>query len=257
MVEEAMRATCLLMICFLWGAAAAGLTRSADLQVIRHNCGEAADGRISAMAARARNQAANYFAEIGFVLEIKDIARKVEVFCTQESARQALAAAFKTPGTEIPVTFSGTVLDTTLFIVSPEIYKQNFIELYGAGLWDDTQYEKLMTHELIHSAHPLVAKRLFGSEDGMGPQWLFEGFAIEASGQLPVSEDELNKLTMNDFNEFLQAADKGDLKAPVYVQYAKFYRYVRRFVSSQWIVQNSGKPDVIDRLRKALQGSPH
>jgi len=94
---------------------------------------------------------------------------------------------------------------------------------------------------------------LFGTEDGMGPQWLFEGMAIEASGQLPTSEEELNKITGDDFNEFLQKADKEGLQAPVYVQYAKFYRYVRRFVSSKWIVENAGRPDVIDRIHQAMQ----
>jgi len=110
-----------------------------------------------------------------------------------------------------------------------------------------------MTHEMIHSGHATVTRYLFGTEDGMGPQWLFEGMAIEASGQLPTSEEELNKITGDDFNEFLQKADKEGLKAPVYVQYAKFYRYVRRFVSSKWIVENAGRPDVIDRIHQAMQ----
>ena len=89
----------------------------------------------------------------------------------------------------------------------------------------------------------------------MGPQWLFEGMAIDASGQLPTSEAELNKITGDDFNEFLQKAEKGGLKPPVYVQYAKFYRYVRRFVSSKWMVENAGRPDVIDRIRQAMRPS--
>ena len=250
----AMRTIYLLMTCLMSGIVAAGqATASADLQVTRHDCREPGEGIFSALAASARDQAATYFADMGFVLEKQDVARKVEVFCTRDSARRALAAEFHTTEIDIPATFSGTVQNATLFIVSREIYKENFIQLYGAERWEDKEYEKLMTHEMIHSGHAIVAKRLFGSEDGMGPQWLFEGLAIEASGQLPVSEAELNKLTIDDFNEFLRKAEKGDLKAPIYVQYAKFYRYVRRCVSSKWIVENAGQPDVIERMRKALQ----
>ena len=253
-----MRAICLFLTCFLCSAVAAGQSAKAvDLKVSTHGCSEPADPTFSAKAASARDRAANYFADIGFFLDKQDIARKVELFCTKESARKALAAAFNVPETNIPATFSGTVQNETLFIVSPEIYKENFVGLYGADLWNVSEYERLMTHELIHSAHSLVAKRLFGTEEGMGPQWFFEGMAIEASGQLPVSEKDLNKLSINDFNEFLRAADKGDLKAPVYIQYAKYYRYARRFVSNKWLVENAGKPDFIDRLHQALQASAH
>lgn len=253
-----MRTICVLLTCLLSGVVAAGqATASADLQVKRHDCSESAEGIVSALATSARDHAAKYFADMGFVLEKQDICRGVEVFCTRRSARRALAAEFHTPEKDIPVTFSGTVQNATLFVVSLEIYKENFIQLYSAERWEDKEYEKLMIHEMIHSGHAIVARRLFGTEEGMGPQWLFEGLAIEASGQLPVSETELNKLTIDDFNEFLRKADRGDLKAPVYVQYAKFYRYVRRFVSSKWIVENAGQPDVIDRIRKALQASTH
>ena len=253
-----MRTICLLLTWFLCSTVAPGQSaKPVDLQVSTHNCSEPADPTFPAMVVRARDRAANYFAEMGFVLDKYDIVRKVELFCTQESARKALAAAFNAPETGIPATFSGTVQNQTLFIVSPEIYRQNFLGLYGADLWSASEYEKLMTHELIHSAHALVAKRLFGTEEGMGPQWFFEGMAIEASGQLPVSESELKKLTRDDFNGFLSAADKGDLRAPVYVQYSRFYRYVRRFVSSKWLVENAGKPDFIDQLRKAMQTSTH
>jgi len=252
-----MRTLSLLITILLWGnVAGVQSAKSADLQVTFHNCRNQARENISVMAARARDRAAEVFAEIGFVLERQDIAREVEVFCTRESAREAIAAAFKAKETDIPATFSGTVQNATLFIVSREVYKENFVGLYGAELWDDTQYEKLMTHELIHSAHALVAKRLFGSEDGMGPQWLFEGFAIEASGQLPVSPNELKKLTITDFNEFLRAADQGDLKPPLYLQYAKFYRYALQFVTRKWMVENAGMPDLVDRIHKALQAFP-
>ena len=224
-----------------------------DLQVNGHSCSEPGKGVYSVLAASARDKAAAYFADMGFVLEKQDIARKVEVFCTRESARKALAAEFHASETDIPATFSGTVQNATLFVVSKEIYKENFTQLYGSASWADEEYEKLMTHEMIHSAHAIVATRLFGTEDGMGPQWLFEGMAIDASGQLPTSEAELNKITVDDFNEFLQKAEKGSLKPPVYAQYAKFYRYVRRFVSSKWIVENAGRPDVIDRIHQAMQ----
>ncbi len=226
-----------------------------DLQVNRHSCSEPGEGDYSVLAASARGKAVAYFTDMGFVVEKQAVARHVEVFCTRESARKVLAAEFQTPETDIPVTFSGTVQNATLFIVSKEIYKQNFSQLYGAESWKDEEYKKLMTHEMIHSAHAIVATRLFGTEDGMGPQWLFEGMALDASGQLPTSEAELNKITGDDFNEFLQKAGNGGLKAPVYVQYAKFYRYVRRFVSSKWIVENAGRPDVTDRIRHAIRAS--
>jgi hypothetical protein len=220
-----------------------------------HNCSSPVDPNLSANAAAARDRAAAFFAELGFVLNRRDIVRQVEFFCTADSARRALAAAFGSPESEIPATFSGTVQNATLFLVSPQLYKKNFIQLYGSALWRDDEYEKLMLHELLHSAHELVAKQLFGSEDGMGPPWLFEGLAIVASGQLPVHQSELNQLTVNDFNEFLRAAQNGELKSPVYVQYSKFYRFLLRFVSNQWLVQNAGKPDLPDLLRQAISHS--
>jgi hypothetical protein len=244
------------MACLLLIAVKAGQVASTnDLQVNRHSCNGPGEEAYSVLAASARDKAATFFAEMGFVVEKQDIARNVEVFCTRESAKKAIAAEFNSSETDIPITFSGTVQNATLFVVSKEIYKENFTQLYGAEGWEDAEYEKLMTHEMIHSAHAIVARRLFGTEDGMGPPWLFEGMAIVASGQLPTSEAELNKITGDDFNEFLQKAQKGDLKAPVYVEYAKFYRYVRRFVSNKWIVENAGQPDVIDRIRLAMRAS--
>jgi len=225
------------------------------LQVNRHGCKEPGEGVYSVLAASARDKAVAYFADMGFVVQKQDVVRKVEVFCTRESARKALTAEFHASEADIPATFSGTVQNATLFVVSKEIYKENFTQLYGAESWKDEEYEKLMTHEMIHSAHAIVAKQLFGTEDGMGPQWLFEGMAIEASGQLPTNDAELAKITTDDFDGFLQKAEKGSLAAPVYVQYAKFYRYVRQFVSSKWIVENAGRPDVIDRIRQAVRGS--
>ena len=207
-----------------------------------------------AAATLARDRVARYFSDMGFALAKPDIARKVELFCKRETARHALAAAFETKEEDIPDTFSGTVLNATLFVVSPDLYKETFTHLYGPGLWENAEYEKLMAHEMIHSGHALVARKLFGTEDGMGPQWLFEGMAIVASGQLPTSDAELKKITVNDFNEFLRAADAGSLKPPVYVQYAKFYRYVRQFVSDKWLVENAGKPDLVAHLQKAIRG---
>lgn len=251
----------LLWLSFIGGIAYAQTSTSpqapANLPVTSPNCGPALKNSVSTRAGRARAQAATYFAAMGFQVELQEIAHKVELFCTRDSARKSVAAAFHAKEADIPATFSGTVQEGELFIVSPEIYKDNFVGLYGAALWNDQEYEKLMVHELVHSAHALVAKRLFGSEDGMGPQWLFEGLAIDASGQLPVSEAELHKLTMQDFDSFLRATDKGDLKAPVYTQYAKFYRYVLQFVSSKWIVENAGKPDVIERIHAAIRAQAH
>jgi len=246
-----------LLIWCLFGVAAPGRTEPAALQVTLHECGGREEQVFPALAASARDRAEKYFADMGFALAEPDIANKVEVFCSAESARRTLAAVFHAPETDVPATFSGTVQKATLYVVSPEIYKETFTRLYGANRWSEGEYEKLMTHEMIHSGHAIVAMRLFGSEDGMGPRWLFEGMAIDASGQLPTSEDELNKVTVDDFNRFLQAEEKGEVEVPVYVQYAKFYRYVRRSVSSKWIVENAGYPDVNDRIRKALVAPAH
>jgi len=225
------------------------------LPLALHNCSSPVDPHLSVMAAASRDRAAAFFTELGFVLNKQDIVRQVEVFCNTDSARHALAAAFGSPESEIPLTFSGTVQNGTLFLVSPQLYRQNFIKLYGAALWQDDEYEKLMLHELLHSAHELVAKALFGSADGMGPPWLFEGLAIVASGQLPIQQSELDQTTVNDFNEFLRAAQKDELKPPVYLQYSRFYRFLLRFVSNQWLVRNAGKPDFPDLLRQAISPS--
>jgi hypothetical protein len=162
------------------------------------------------MASAARQRSAPFSAELGFVLNPPGIARQVELFCTTDSARQALNKAFGSRESEIPPTFSGTVQNATLFLLSPQLNEDNFVHLYGPALWHDGEYQKLILHELLHSAHELGARQLFGSEDGMGPQWLFEGLAMVASGQLPIPQAEWNQLTVTDFNNFLRSAQKDD-----------------------------------------------
>jgi hypothetical protein len=249
-----MRPLCIGIAFLLLVAAATGqVSNKSELQVRMHDCGGAGEADLSALASRARDRAAAFFSDMGFMVEEQEIASKVEVYCARESARKALAAEFHAAEANIPATFSGTVQNGTLFVVSREIYKENFTQLYGAPGWGTEEYEKLMVHEMIHSGHEIVAKRLFGTADGMGPQWLFEGMAIEASGQLPTSEAELSKLTLGDFKEFLRKANKDQVSPPVYVQYGKFYRYVLRFVSNKWIVENAGKHDIDDRIQAAIQ----
>lgn len=253
-----MRTICAGMTGLLLTAAAAGQgTPGSELRVSLHDCGGAREQVIALLAARARDRTAAFFSGMGFTVAKQDITRAVEVYCRRDSARKALALAFHATEADIPATFSGTVQNGTLFVVSQDIYEQNFKRLYGAAGWAEEEYEKLMVHEMIHSGHEIVAKKLFGTAEGMGPQWLFEGMAIEGSGQLPTSEAELSNVTLADFNEFLRKADKDELTPPVYVQYGKFYRYVRRFVSSKWMVENAGKPDVNDRIRAAIQARAH
>jgi hypothetical protein len=252
------QATCAGVTWLLLAAVAAGQgTPGSELKLSMHDCGVAREQAIASLAARARDRAAVFFSAMGFTVAKQEIASKAEVFCARDSARKALAAEFHAAESDIPATFSGTVQNGTLFVVSRDIYEENFMRLYGAAGWSEEEYEKLMVHEMIHSGHEIVAKKLFGTAEGMGPQWLFEGMAIEGSGQLPTSDAELSKVTLADFNEFLRKADKDELSPPVYVQYGKFYRYVRRFVSSKWMVENAGKPDVNDRIRAAIQARPH
>lgn len=75
-----------------------------------------------------------------------------------------------------PKTFVATVDQKTLFIVSPKAYG----DIFPTSLREENTYEKLITHELSHLMH---VRFLNGEEDEMGPEWLFEGFAMYVADQ--------------------------------------------------------------------------
>ncbi len=178
------------------------------------------------------------------------VVRRVELYCDPTLVRGALADAFHTEVDKIPSSFSGTVQAGTLYVVSSDIYRSTFVRLYGEARWTDAEYENLMTHELIHSADELVAKHLFGTEEGMGPPWVFEGLAIEGSGQFPIDAAELKAITSDEFARFLESTKRNDVHPPVYVQYGKYIRYALQFVSRRWIVENAGTGNLERELLK-------
>jgi len=196
-----MRTVHVLMACLLLIAVKAGQVASTnDLQVNRHSCNGPGEEAYSVLAASARDKAATFFCGDGvrkWRNRISPAMWKSSVHESRLRKRSPLNLILQKR--TYLITSVAPYRTQPCFVVSKEIYKENFTQLYGAEGWEDAEYEKLMTHEMIHSAHAIVARRLFGTEDGMGPPWLFEGMAIVASGQLPTSEAELNKITGDDF----------------------------------------------------------
>lgn len=200
-----------------------------------------------------RGSVIEWFRAHGFEVTAGELVTRAEVFTSSDAARRRLAEVFHVPTGSIPEGFSGTVDGTTLYVVSPEVFRANFARLYGARAWQDGEYAKLIAHELIHRGHALVATRLFGSEDGMGPQWLFEGLAITAAAQLPVPESEVRAVTWLEFRRFVEQADGGAVEPPVYPKYSKYFAYLLQAADYRWIIANAGHPDLLERVERLVK----
>lgn len=142
----------------------------------------------------------DFFHASGYALQDENLIDSAIVFETSSGAREFIAAEFGVPVESIPGTFSGTVVERKLFLVSREAYREIWRNLYPAWPWTDSSYAQLIVHELAHRAHESVTLSAFGSSDAMGPVWFFEGVAIVCAGQFddgqpPMTRGELERET--------------------------------------------------------------
>jgi len=154
------------------------------------------------------------------------IIEAVTVFEGPGEARAHLAKEFGAPVESIPETFSGTVIDTGLFVVSREAYRRIWETLYPDWPWTDETYHQLLVHELTHRAHEMLVLAQFGSADAMGPTWFFEGFAVFCAGQFEDSRPLMSRAEIE--------AQVGPGQTPK-VSYPLYGRLVRSLVAEYGI----------------------
>jgi hypothetical protein len=135
---------------------------------------------------------------------------------------------------ELPRTYCAALEQDILMCVSPALYQEIYPE--GDG---ECAFEKLITHEMAHRLHIRI---LGGDEDAMGPVWFYEGFALFAASQF---EQLQLTLTLDDMWRVMGEAERGSYK-----QYAAVFRHLVGKVSLLELVQNAGREDFTDWLKR-------
>ena len=195
--------------------------------------------------AAALDQVLKWFARQGFPRKRAGIVDQVVVFGDVAQMKSRLARRFSMSPDKIPATFGGTVDKKTLLVVREEMFKKNYARLYPTLKWDSGTYRRLMAHELAHRVHAMIATELFGTEDGMGPRWLFEGLAIACTGQFPGLEEP--HLTWEQLAKRMERDKKGIQTYPIY---KRMFRSLQGSFSVKQLVQWAGRDDLIHLLKK-------
>lgn len=127
---------------------------------------------------------AGWFRQAGIDVAADTLIDRVIVLADRPAVEAELSARFKLAKGKVPINFSGTVHQKTLLLITPNAFQRNYTRLYSPGYRFSPQaYWQLVRHEVAHRAHALFAQKRFGSEEGMGPRWLFEGVAIVCAQQ--------------------------------------------------------------------------
>jgi len=166
------------------------------------------------------------------------------LFADVAAAKRRLAKHFGVSEDKIPDGFSGTVDGKTLFIVARETYANTYARLYPDRPWSDRSFQDLIAHELAHRAQALKAKAIFGSEDGMGPRWFFEGLAITCASQF--AENPGRMLSWEQMQDLIARDSKGILSYPLYGQ---MFRSVVASFPVRWLVHRAGQKGFVDLLK--------
>jgi hypothetical protein len=111
------------------------------------------------------------------------------------------------------------------------------------------EYRKLIIHELAHRVHAIIAKKIFGSEDGMGPRWFFEGLAIACAGQF-ASQHSDNNLTWKEIKMVIEKDARNLLEKPGYPIYKQIFKSLSTKISISWLIKHAGDEDFIYILSK-------
>ena len=157
--------------------------------------------------AAALDQVTAWFGQHELPVQRRELVDHAVVFADVADARRSLAAKLGGTPDQIPESFSGTVIERTLYVVAPAAYRATYQQLYPDHAWRPQEYRALIVHEVAHRAHALQATRLFGSEEGMGPGWFFEGLALVCAGQFdepapPLTRQELHDLIARGIPDF-------------------------------------------------------
>lgn len=166
----------------------------------------------------------------------------VTVFASSGAARTALAGAYGVAVDSIPETFSGTVVENRLFLVSRPAYEEIWRSLYPEWPWEDRSYHALIVHELAHRAHELWAIAQRGSADAMGPTWFFEGFAVMCARQFQTDEAPL------DLEDLRRLVGAGHVPEVSYPLYGRIVRSLAARYGMSRVIALAAEPRFPDRL---------
>jgi hypothetical protein len=138
------------------------------------------------------------------------------------------------PAIELPATYCAALEQDVLMSVSPELYRA----LYPEGD-EECAFEKLLTHEMAHRLHIRI---LGGNEQGMGPVWFYEGFALYAAGQF---EKNLPALDFPKIRTIILNPERGSYRG-----YAAVFHYFLGKASIQSLIEMAAKAEFIDWLKE-------
>lgn len=191
----------------------------------------------------ATERVVRWFRGHGFILNETDLIHTAIVFKDQQQAKRRMSARYKISPDKIPDGFSGTVDGKTLYLLPRADFKKIYQRLYPDHGWGSWTYRQLATHELAHRAHALIATRLFGTEDGMGPRWFFEGLAILCANQFATPQRPY--LTWQELAEKIAQDKKKTLHYPVY---RRIFRSLAASFPVKHLVERAGKEGFVDSL---------
>lgn len=177
------------------------------------------------------------FERWGFPLKEAPLIERVQVFDDVTDLKTTLAKHTGMAEELIPATFAGMVDQKTLFLVTPRLYRTTWEDLYPSFAWDANTYRRLIVHEAAHAAHARIATDLHGTEDGMGPQWFFEGLACYAAGQFKAAEP----FNRAQFSGLLAKIDEGKGRVS-YVDYARLVKTLALSVPVGTLMRHAPDP---------------
>jgi len=216
---------------------------------------EAQRAHLSALVDRAVVDAAACLADLGFEVDRDAILTEATFFADAESTRRQVAERFGVPPGSVPPTFGGTVDGAHLLATSPATYEAGFRALFGDAAWHEDEYLRLLVHEVVHRVHAMVATRLFGTEDGMGPRWFFEGLAIDCSGQFE-TQTAAPSADWAGLDDVIARADADALTPPIYPQYATLFRTLATRLDLAWMIRSAGRDDFVEHLEARWTARP-
>jgi hypothetical protein len=197
---------------------------------------ESERGRYQEDIDAALDRVVAWFAQNGLPVDRREIIASAVVFADEAGAKRGLAKHYGIPEESIPDGFSGTVGGTTLFVVSRETFAKTWARVYPEHPWSADSYRGLLTHELAHRAHALKATAFFGSEEGMGPRWFFEGLAIACASQF--ADPPAPVLTWDQLQELIA---KDAAKPLSYPFYGQMFRSVAASFPVKTLVEGAGR----------------
>jgi len=193
----------------------------------------------------ARSRVVAWFVTNRLGIGAHDIVDSAMVFADVPAAKRHLSKHFGIPEEKIPDGFSGTVDGKTLFVVAREAYAKTYARLYPEHPWSSDSYQSLITHELAHRAHAVKAQELFGSEEGMGPRWFFEGLALTCASQF--SDRPLPTLSWEGMQELMTKDSTQQTMS--YPLYGQMFRSIAASFPVAWLVQYAGRADFVAVLQ--------